>query len=309
MVWISIAIISYFLVALEIILDKFLLTSKRVSHPAIYAFYSGVLSLAALFIFFPFGFHSVNAVKMWPYLLGGVIFTYGILNLFFALNKSEASKVTPVVGAVIPIVTYILSLFFLEERLARLQLLGIIVLIAGGLLISFDLPLNINKKKFFAGFFHAILAGMLLAVAFTTFKRFFEHDNFMNVFIWTRLGLFAGAATLLFFPPWRRAIWGSLLKFKKPKGENTKTGFLFVVNKSLGGTGSILTNYAISLGSVTIVNALVSTEYIFVFLLGLFFSLWLPKIFQEKSDFWDIAQKIGAIVIISIGIVLISYHQ
>lgn len=304
--WILVALVAYFLVAWQIILDKFLLTSKRVSHPAIYAFYSGLLSLATLPIFFPFGFHWLSGGKILSYFLAGIIFTYGVLCLFFALKKSEASKVTPVAGAVIPIVTFFLSIFFLGEQLGWIQIAGVVILIFGGLLISFDLPLKINQKKFFAGFWQTILAGILLAVAFTAFKYFFERDNFTNVFVWTRLGLFAGALSLLLFPFWRRIIWVSLKKFKKPERENTRTGILFVFNKILGGTGSALTNFAISLGSVTVVNALVSVEYIFVFLLGLIFSFWLPKIFEEKGAFWDIAQKIGAIIIITFGILLIS---
>lgn len=307
MSWIAIAIVAYLLIALEVILDKFLLSSKRVSHPAIYAFYSGTLSLAALLIFFPFGFHSINIGKIWPYLMSGMIFTYGILSLFFALKESEASQVTPVVGAVVPIVTYALSIFFLNERLTHAQIIGVIILIFGGLLISFDLPLKLNKRKFFSGFRHAILAGILLAVAFTAFKYFFERDNFINVFIWTRLGLFVGALSLLLVPIWRPIIFNSFKKFRKPEHENTRTGFLFVMNKALGGTGSILTNYAIALGSVTIVNALVSVEYIFIFALGLLFSLWFPKIFQEKAEAWDVFQKVSSVIIITIGIVLISF--
>ncbi len=332
MSWVLVAIIAYFLVAWQVILDKFLLSSKRVSHPAIYAFYSGLLSLAALPIFYPFGFHWISGGKILFYFLAGMVFTYGVLCLFFALKKSEASQVAPVTGAVIPVATFFLSIFFLGEQLGWIQIAGVAALIFGGLLISFDLPIRVNPitlgrinkffpihflnslifvkgdgaRKFFAGFWHTILAGILLAVAFTAFKYFFERDSFSNVFIWTRLGLFAGALSLLLFPFWRRAILESLKKFKKPERENTRTGMLFVFNKILGGTGSALTNYAIALGSVTAVNALVSVEYIFVFILGLIFSFWLPKIFKEQGAFWDIAQKIGAIIIITFGIILIS---
>jgi drug/metabolite transporter (DMT)-like permease len=313
MTWIAISILAYFFIALEIILDKFLLSSKRISHPAVYAFYSGLLSLGALAIFSPFGFHLINYGKIWPYLLAGIVFTYGILCLFFALNEGEASKVTPMVGAVIPVVTFLLSAFFLNEKLSHFQFLGVVILIFGGLLISFDLPIKIRKSetclltdKFFAGFGHTILAGTLLAVAFTAFKYFFERDNFINVFVWTRLGLFLGALTLLFFSFWREPIFKSLKKFKKPEKSEAKTGGFFVLGKCLGGSGSILVNYAIALGSVTVVSALVSAEYIFVFLLGVIFSLRFPEIFKEKGKFWDIVQKVGAIVVITVGIVLIS---
>lgn len=309
MSWILIAIGSYFLVALEIILDKFMLSSRRVSHPAVYAFYSGVLSLTTLLIFAPFGFHLISLGNALLSLAAGLIFTYGILCLFFAINKSEASQAIPVVGAMIPLTTYFLSLIFLDENLQRHQLLGVIILIVGGLLISFDLPLKINKKKFFAGFYYSLGAGFLLAIAFTSFKYFYGRDNFLNVFIWTRMGLFIGALTLLATPAWRRIIRSSFGGLKKGKAEqksNLKTSLLFVVNKALGGTGSILTNWAISLGSVTIVNALVSTEYAFILLLGIIFSVRFPRIFQEKRDVKSVLEKIVAIVLITTGVVLIS---
>lgn len=338
MTWIVIAIFSYFLVALEIILDKFLLSSKRVSHPAIYAFYSGVLSLTALLIFSPFGFHLISFSSALLSFAAGMIFTYGILCLFFAINKSEASQAIPVVGAVIPLTTYFLSLIFLNERLHNFQLIGVAVLIAGGLLISFDLPLKIHphtknknkqdkdlgknseisrdifgvgvdKRKFFSGFYYSIGAGVLLAIAFTSFKHFFDQDNFLNVYIWTRIGLCIGAMTLLIVPSWRRVIFNSftgLHKNNEEKKKNVKTSMLFVATKILGGAGSILTNKAIALGSVTIVNALVSTEYAFILLMGIVFSMWFPQVFQEKRDVRTIFEKVVAIAMITIGVVLIS---
>lgn len=309
MTWIIIAIFSYFLIALEIILDKFLLSSKRVSHPAIYAFYSGLLSLTALLIFSPFGFHLISFSSALLSFAAGMIFTYGILCLFFAINKSEASQAIPVVGAVIPLTTYFLSLIFLNERLHNLQLIGVVVLIAGGLLISFDLPLKINKRKFFSGFYYSIGAGFLLAIAFTSFKHFFDQDNFLNVYIWTRIGLCIGAMTLLIVPSWRRVIFNSftgLHKNNEEKKKNVKTSMLFVATKILGGAGSILTNKAIAMGSVTIVNALVSTEYAFILLMGIVFSMWFPQVFQEKRDMKTIFEKIAAIIMITIGVVLIS---
>lgn len=303
--WLVITVIAYFLVALEVILDKFLLSSKRVSHPAIYAFYSGALSLFAV-VFIPFGVHWLSPRLMVLSLLAGAVFTYGILALFFAIKENEASQVMPVVGAMIPLTTFFLSWLFLKERLAEIQIWGVALLILGGLLISFDLPLKIKKKKFFAGFELSVLAGFLLAVAFTSFKHFFDKNNFITVFTWTRVGLFVGALSLLLEPEWRRIIMGSLGGFKGGQKENHQTGALFVLNKILGGVGSILTNYAIKLGSVTIVNALVALEYGFIFIFSLFFSIWFPVAFKEKRTWPDMAQKIISIIIITSGIVMVS---
>ncbi len=304
--FLAIATIAYFVIALEIILDKFLLSSKKVSHPVIYAFYSGVMTAFVLFLTpFPI-FHIVGSEQIIGRLVTGIIFTFGFMTLFFAINKSEASRVMPVVGAVIPITTLLLSMFFLNENLNHWQIAGVFILIAGGLLISFDIPFKVNKKKFFKGFYLSILAGVLLAIEVTAFKAFSDHDTFWNVFIWTRFGVVIGAFILLLFPIWRRDIFNSFSHSNRKDKENHKTGALFVFNKILGGVGSILTKKAIVLGSVTIVSALVSVQYVFILILGLIFSLRFPKIFQEKEDVGNIVQKVISIMIISLGIVLIS---
>jgi uncharacterized membrane protein len=304
--YLVLASIAYFVVALEIILDKFLLSSKRISHPAIYAFYSGIMTAFVLFLIPLPKFHLVGFGTTLGQLATGVIFVYGILSLFFAINRSEASRVMPVVGAMMPITTFVLSLLFFHDQLSNLQSVGVFVLIVGGLLISFDLPFKVSQKKFFKGFYLAILAGILLAIETAAFKGFTNHDNFLNVFIWTRIGVVLGALSLLFVPIWRKDILKSFSHSNRKEKDNHKTGFLFVVNKILGGVGSILTKNAIALGSVTVVNALVSIEYVFILVMGLIFSIKFPRIFQEKENLENIIQKVISIVIITIGIVLVS---
>jgi drug/metabolite transporter (DMT)-like permease len=302
-----IATIAYFFIALEVILDKFFLSSKRVSHPSIYAFYSGVLSFFTILLF-PFGFHSITFLEFIYSIAAGIIFIYGVLFLFFAIKKNEASRVTPLIGAVISIITFLLSLFFLREKLDLLQLLGIAILVFGGLFISAESLIK-GKRKFFSGFYQVILGGILLALASVLFKSLYKHDNFINVFIWTRMGLTVGALSLMLFPDWRKMIISSLANFKKPKLEEKNSGIFFVTNKLLGGLGSILLHFTISLGSVTIINALVSVEYIFIFLMGVIFSSWVPGIFQEKKDWKNFLQKITAIFIITLGILLVSGYK
>lgn len=307
MSWLVIAAVAYLLIALEVILDKFLLSSRRVSHPSVYAFYSGILSLFA-FAFFPFGFHGVGVSQLFLSLFSGAVFVYGILALFFAIRESEASRVTPVVGAVIPAVAYFLSIFFLKEQLEMLEIYGVLALILGGIGISFNIDRK-DKKIFFSGLKYSVLAGMLLAVAFTCFKSLYESDNFINVYIWTRFGVMLGALGLFLSPSWRKIIFNSISNFKNPSGENKRSGLLFVFTKSLGGTGSILKEYATSIGSVTIVSALISLEYVFIFIMGIFLTFWLPEIFSEKRDSRNIAQKLLAVAVITIGVILVSGYK
>lgn len=306
MLYISIAIAAYFLVALQTILDKFLLTSNRVAEPATYTFFVGLMSIFT-FILAPFGFHLIGVEQFILSLISGTIFIYGIFCLFTAIEKNEASRVTPVVGAIIPITTLILSVIFLGEKLSVLEMVGILLLVFGGIFLSLEfLGKSLEPQKLFAGFSLTALAGILIAVAFILFKYLYIRDNFVNVFIWTRLGLFFGALSLLLFPLWRKVILKSFQTFNHPQKENRRTGMLFVGNKILGGAGSALTHLAVSLGSVAVVNALVSIEYVFVFILGFALSLKFPDIFQEKIIWRNILQKTLGLCIIMTGIILIS---
>ena len=151
-----------------------------------------------------------------------------------------------------------------------------------------------------------VLAGVLIAVAFSIFKYLYEQDNFFNVFIWTRLGLTIGALSLLLFPVWRKDIFKSFQRSNYLKKENRRTGVLFVANKILGGIGSALTHFAVSLGSVAVVNAMASLEAVFVFVVGITLSAKFPAIFQEKRTLKNVLHKTLSICIIVAGIVLIS---
>ena len=65
-------------------------------------------------------------------------------------------------------------------------------------------------------------------------------------------------------------------------------------------------NYAIRLGSVTLINALQGTQYLFLLALTSLLSLKFPKILHEKVTTQTITQKIIAIVIISFGLVFLA---
>lgn len=308
MSYIFITTFAYFLIALQTVLDKFMLSSKKVSHPAIYTFYTGILSVFTLLLV-PWGFNYPGLFWSSSYIFFGVVFIYGIFCLFLAINRSEAGRVLPMVGAVIPIINYSIEYFFLGNSLEVLGILGVGLLVFGGIYISLELPLRIKQRSFFSGFYSSLIAGFLLATAFSAFSYFYDREKtFINVFVWTRLGLVVGSLSLLFFPFWRKIILSSLKNFKKDKQEKIKTGNLFLGNKILGGVGSILINYAISLSSATVVNALISIQYVFVFLIGIVFARVFPHFFQEKHDWKNIFQKLVAIGMIGIGIFLISIN-
>jgi len=305
MAWITVAISAYFLGAFAVLTDKFLLGSKRISSPQVYTFYVGIFGLGA-FLFAPFGFSIPSPWQILISLISGAVYIAGIFALNISINKAEASRITPVVFSVVPIATYLISFAVNSEKLTLLQLGGVALLIIGGLLISFDLPIKIGKKKFFLGFYTSCLAGFLLAVSYVMFKLVYAEQAFLTGFMWTRVGGFIAALLLLVIPLWRKQIFKSFSHAKNPSRKNVGTGGIFLVNKIMGGTSSILLNKAFQLGSVTLVNSMVSLQYVFVLCLVAVAAKKHPQVFAEKLLFWDWAQKIGAILIIAVGMFFVS---
>lgn len=302
MSYIIIAIVAYFFLALSQVLDKFLL-GDRIPQPSVYAFYVAILSFVSLLLA-PFGFYLQDYVLLAASLASGILYIYAILFLYKAVKVNEISRVAPLVGSVIVLANLLFAAVLSDDQLAISDWGGIFFLLIGGFLISFDLP--IRSSRIFRGFGNSLVSGILFAVAYVIFKYVYQNDIFINGFIWTRLGLFAGGLSLLLVPVWRREIRASFQGMKSGKKRNLTTGAMFVGNKILGGSHSILIQYAIYLGSTAIVNALNSIQFVFVLVLASLASLKYPKLFGEKLFFWDWAQKVGAIVLIGIGIVLVS---
>jgi len=61
-------------------------------------------------------------------------------------------------------------------------------------------------------------------------------------------------------------------------------------------------NYAIAIGSVTMVNALQGTQYAFLLILTILLSVRFPKILKEDVSESKIVLKIASLILISIGL-------
>src|SRR3989338_9586066 len=111
--WLFITVGAYFINAGVYVADKFLL-SKRVHSSIAYAFYVGIWSIfnVSLLIFWPW---LPNLRELVLDLLAGFLFLVTLVFWYKALHQSEASRVVPIVGALVPVFSFILSFVFLNE--------------------------------------------------------------------------------------------------------------------------------------------------------------------------------------------------
>ncbi|MEA3343503.1 MAG: hypothetical protein U9Q92_05015, partial [archaeon] len=73
-----------------------------------------------------------------------------------------------------------------------------------------------------------------------------------------------------------------------------------------GISGLFFLSLAISLGSVSLINAAQGTQYLFLFLLALICTRFFPKLFKEELNKEIIAKKAIAILLISIAVYLLN---
>jgi uncharacterized membrane protein len=310
--WIFISTVAYLLLAFCYILDKLLL-KKNIPNPSVYAFYMALLS-AGVLVLIPFGVRWVNFSFSLRAILFGVIFIWALVYFYKAVKKNEISRVAPLVGTVTQIGTFLLAVLFLDKQISIHNYWGLGLLISGGFLVSFDLPLN--YKNLTKGLANSIESGILFAIAYSGFDYIFneyelvfgKENTFINGFFWTRLGLVLGGFSLLAVSSYRKEIKKTIFgkKEKNKKSKSPKTILLFLLNKIFGGTSSILTNHAIFLGGAVFVQAMSSVQFVFVLILATLMAFKYTDVFEEKLYFWDWAQKVGAIGLIAGGIFLLS---
>jgi hypothetical protein len=83
-------------------------------------------------------------------------------------------------------------------------------------------------------------------------------------------------------------------------------GSLLVFNKILAGTAFVFLNYAISLGSVVLVNAMQGMQYVFLLCLTVFFAKTRPHILEEEINWPLFGQKFLAVILIGIGLLILA---
>ncbi len=301
--WLVIAIIAHFIFALVFIVDKFLL-SKTVLQPRAYAFYVGLLGIFALLLI-PFGFTLLPVGQIAASLIAGILFILAILFFYKLIQIGEVSRITPIVGGAVPIFTLILTYLFLGERLTNYQLIAFFLLVFGGVIMLWPRKDKINPSVGQASLIKkltlAVTAALFFAGSFVLTKFIFMEQPFINGFIWIRLGGFLGACLLLFWPGSRQII------FRTTETIKIKSVVLLISNKTLSALAFILLNYAIFLGSVTLVNSFQGIQYAFLLIVALFLSKKFPQILKEQISRGMILQKIMAISFIVLGLGILAF--
>ncbi len=290
------AIVGYALLAIVSILDKSILT-KSVKKPSVYVFYSTIFFFLA-FLLLPWC-EAVSSLGVLISIVSGLTFGFGMWAMFTALEYGEASHVSPFIGAVVVLSTYFFSSSILGETLSLGIKIGLLFLVVASMLLSVER----NKKHtgLHKGFIWAFVAGILYGLSHVFAKLMYEMYPFFTGIIWTK-GMVGFVAVIVLFVP-------GVFKAISNKGKDkVKEGGIKIViwDKVLGIIAVVLIQYAISTGSVTIVNGLAGIQYALMFVFIYLLTKFRPAVFFEKFSRRELVIESVAIGLMIIGLLFIQ---
>lgn len=294
--WLFITITSYFFFSLAYFGDKLVLGGP--SNPKLYTFYVGALSLLVIF-FIPFTALSFpDARELFWITLEAITYILGLYTMFVALGKFDVSRVMATIGAVQPIAILFLTWMFWGAIITGVNFLAFLMLLSGSVIISAE-----KKVKGTGNYLPLVLcSAVMFSLEYVSSKMVFSSLPFLTGLIWMKLFSFLFALIFLFDKKLRDQI------FKKRGNMDRKTRILFLFTQSSGGIAGLLQSFAIALVPVShlvVINSLRGIQYVFLFLITLFFSFFFPKILKEDISLKVIIQKVVAMALIVGGLAIL----
>jgi len=287
--WIFLAILAQIFSAFTVFIDKYVLVSKQgFQNPTAFAFYTALLS-GIVVVLLPFGIVSWPSIPLILLsLCSSVLYVASLIFLYRTLQNISVTETIPITAAASAIATGILATIFLQQDLPGGMIPSFIFLILGTFLIY----CFCFSWKYFA---MAVASGALVGAATFAVKLAFSHADFWTALFWT---LFSNVivAVLLLIPTRFSTISHAF------KVSSSGTKWLALLSKALGGFAFFLSFIAISLGSVSIINALGGLQLVFLLVLVPLFLKFLPKIFHDEFLPGTVVLKIIGIVCIVLGL-------
>lgn len=305
--WILIVILGNFLVAVSSIISKIAVSGSisKPINPTAYAFYSGLGGIfifsAALILNIRFNFLNFDYKTGIFGITSGIFLILGLWPFYMALYRSEASRVMTFFVGGLPIFTFLIKYFFWNERLGASQLAAFVFLVSGGILIFFK-----SRDNFRFDFKSAVLtvtSAIMIALGLVFTGEVFKFQGFFSGLFWISIGSLSAAFMIFFWPGQKQKV----LNIGAYAGR--KSAILFLSDKIFSVLGSGFINFAISLVSVTLVNAFEGIRQFFVLILAAAISFWRPDIIKEELKGAVLWQKIVAAILVGIGLLLIMFSQ
>jgi drug/metabolite transporter (DMT)-like permease len=296
MSWLTIALIASFLFGTTNFIDRFLV-EKRIPDPFFVSIMGGIVApIAGILLIMVRGFPTIGLGGAIILLLGGIAAEIALVPWYMAIKRDDTSRVVPYLQ-LIPVVVLVLSYILLGEELSRSQLIGFVLITAGGLSLAIERPSK-DVFKIRKSFWYVIASIMLWGPVSVLFKFAAVDQNFWDALIYEMIGMGIGACLL-----WIYARTDMRTELKKLSIE---TWGVVGLNEVAYLAARVLLFYAVIIGPAALVSVTGGIQPLFALIIGLVMSKWFPTIIKEDVRMKIVVYKLVAIAIIFIGVAFIN---
>lgn len=305
MSWFFLAIIGPFFYSMTNHIDKILLEKyfKDGGVGTLILFSSLLSGIALPFLFLADSsvFH-VGLVNMSILAVSGVL-NVAILWLYFLALKDDEASIVIVFYQLVPLFGVVLGYFVLGEVLTQLQFIAMAIIILGTTIISFEIDDENNFKLRRMTIILMTTASFLWALESVLFKFVALEENVLRSLFWEHMMLLLVGIIVFFCVRSYRTHFLTAIK-------SNSFGIisLNVLNESLYTAGNFVFAFAYILAPIALVLLANSFQPIFVFSIGVFMTLFFPKLITEKIEVKHVTQKLLAIIITGVGTYLLLLY-
>jgi drug/metabolite transporter (DMT)-like permease len=227
----------------------------------------------------------MNVCVIWFYLL--------------ALKDDEASIVI-VFYQLVPVLALVFGYVILGETISSRQLLAMAIIIFGTTFVAFEIDDDNNFKLRRQTIWLMTAASSLWALESVIFKMVALEENLWRSLFWEHIAMTAfGLVILITIKNYRDHFISAIKNNSKPILS------LNFANEALYISGNVVSSYAYLLAPIALILLTESFQPIFVFAIGVFLTIFFPKVAAEKILLRDLAQKLVAILITGYGTFLL----
>lgn len=303
MTWLLASILPPLLWGMVNHIDKYLLSkAHHKSSVEVLMVYSTGFSVVLLPILFWFAKHELvlRLDYIFIQILGGVLLATSIYFYLKALYKDEASVVVPLF-LLVPVFGYVLSYFFLGERLSMYQIVACFLILIGSLILSLEIKEELRFRLNHGVLFLMILSTLAQALQEILFKRETIENSFITSFFWLHIGILLFGSMMVLLKK------GLLFEFiDSVKKDGKIIVGVNIVSELVSSAAYMIRNFALLLVPVVIVMTLNGFQPAFVFVIGTVLTILTPRFVQEKIKLVHLMHKSFAIILMVIGAVLVA---
>lgn len=260
-------------------------------YSAIAAFFLGFILL------FIGHFPVLNTRDLFLILLTGIISIGTTITYYQAIQNEHASTIM-FYFQLIPVMVLIMSFLFLKETLTIRQILGFVLIFIPNLIIATEGRISIKFNK---AFYLILLCDIGAAIASILFKFVSETNNFISLVGYETLGwTIGGAIVFILWKGGRDAFFATNKTIKK------STVGAIALNESVYVGSKLIFFYAVTLGSLTLVTVIGSTQVLLAIIFGWTLTIIAPHIFKEDVTRKGLTKKFALGILVLAGIYLVS---